>query len=137
MLRVTIHSLPVVIALALALPARSNGDLFFEAQEIAGKTQYVLFGKVKDENGVFLEGATVTVTVTEPRLIYTSETDILGHFRSLDVGRAVAGLGYKVDPSRIEITVSYPGYHVARRMYRGMHRQSNGAVEWNFVMARD
>jgi hypothetical protein len=126
------------IALVLLLfvrPAWSNGDLFFEAAEVPGKPEYVVLGNVKDDGGRYLEGATVTVRVSDPHLSYTSQTDILGHFRTLDVGRAIKGLGYDIDPSRIEVVVTYPGYHILRRIHRGKYRQNKGLVEINFVMA--
>jgi len=126
-----------LIAVMFTTPAWSNGDLFFEAQEIPGKVEYLVFGSVKDEDGNYLEGANVTVSVAEPRLAYTSQTDVIGRFRSLDIGRAVKGLGYDVEPSSIQVAVSYPGYRVVRRLYRGRHGQSKGAVEVNFIVAKD
>ena len=78
--------------------ARSDGDLFFEAQEIAGQPEYVMFGNIKDDRGEYLEGAFVTIKVDEPMLAYTQPTDILGHYRTLDIGRAIKDLGYDVHP---------------------------------------
>jgi hypothetical protein len=70
-------------------------------------------------------------------LSYTEPADILGHYRTLDVGRAVKDLGYTLDPSQVTVTVAYPGYHVVHRLYRGRHGQDKGAIELNFVMAKD
>lgn len=134
---VRLHFAIAVLATVVTAPAWSNGDLFFEAQEIPGKIEYVVFGNVKDDKGRYLEGANVTVSVTEPRLAYTSQTDVIGRFRSLDIGRAIKGLGYDVDPSLIEVTVTYPGYRVVRRLYRGKYRQSKGVVEVNFILSED
>lgn len=124
----------LVMALVCADLTWANGDLFFEAMEIPGKPEYVIFGNVKDERGKYLAGATVTVNVAEPMLSYTAETSVIGRYRTLDIGRAITGLGYEVDPSRIEVTVTHPGYSVARRAYRGKFGQKKGAVEMNFVM---
>ena len=118
----------------LAKPAWPNGDLFFEAWEIAGDPEYVVFGNVKDDRGRHLAGAMVTISIDEPFLTYTVETDILGHYRTLDVGRAIRSLGYDVDPARVKVTAEYPGHEVLRRAYRGKYRQAKGAIELNFVM---
>lgn len=134
------HRLLVVIgfgACALGSPAWPNGDLFFEAIEIPGHPEYVVFGNVKDDRSRYVKNAAVTVSVSKPRLSYTSDTDILGRFRSLDIGRAIRTLGYEVDSSVIEVSVSYPGYHEVRRMYRGKYRQNKGAVEWNLVLGKN
>lgn len=127
----------LLASIVWARAAWPNGDLFFEAAEIPGKPEYVLFGNVKDERGKYVEAAVVTVFVKEPRLNYTSQTDILGRFRTLDIGRAIRGLGYEVDPSQIDIVIESPGLRVARRVYRGKRGQNKGAVEINFVMERD
>jgi hypothetical protein len=127
----------VMFAFVFAGPSWSNGDMFFEAREIAGNSDYVVFGTVKDNRGRYLEGATVTVSVSEPVLVYTTETDVLGRYRSLDVGRAVKGLGYDIDPSRIKVIVVYPGYHEVGHLYRGTHGQIRGVIEFNFVMAEN
>jgi hypothetical protein len=122
--------------LMFATPAWSNGDLFFNLFEFPGRPEYVVFGNVKDEHGKYLKNAAVTVIVNEPRLAYTSNTDILGHFRSLDIGRAVQGLGYPLDPTQVRVAVKLPGYVEIQHVYRGKYRQNRGAVEWNFVMAK-
>lgn len=127
----------MLAGLVFASPAWANGDLFFEAAEIPGKPVYVIFGNVKDDRGRYIESATVTVKVAEPRLAYTSQTGILGRFRTLDIGRAIQGLGYEVDPSQIEVTIEFPGYHVVRRLHRGKRGQNKGAIEMNFVLEKE
>jgi hypothetical protein len=127
----------VLMMMTLALPAWSNGDLFFEAQENPGKPEYVIFGNVKDDQGHHLPGATVKVSISHPELYYDTQTALLGRYRTLDVGKAVRGLGYDFDPSHVEVTVIYPGYHTVSRLSRGKYRQDKGAVEMNFVMAKD
>lgn len=126
-----------LLGLMFGAPAWSNGDLFFEAAEIPGKPEYVIFGNVKDNRGQYVVGAFVTVKIGEPRLSYTAETDILGRFRTLDIGRAIRGLGYDVDPEKIAIDIEYPEHKVARRIYRGKRGQNKGAVETNFVLEKE
>ncbi len=130
--------LGVLIAVgALAKPSWGNGDGFFEAMEIPGNPAYVVFGAVKDDQGVRLKGATVTIKAAEPALMYFALTDLLGRFRTLDIGRAIKDLGYDIDSSRIEVSVTHPGYRMARKIYRGRRGQNAGAVEMDFVLARD
>lgn len=126
-----------VVAVLATAPARPNGDTFFNSKEIPGNPQYVVFGCVKDAQGHYLKGGTVTASVVTHMLQVSTHTDVLGHFRTPDVGREIEELGYRVDPSLIIVSVEYPGYHIAHREYRGRHGQSKGAVEIDFVMARN
>ena len=121
---------------AVSRSAFANGDVFFEAEEIPGQTEFVYFGSVKDEDGNYLDGVTVTTDVSEPHLTYDAYTNILGRYRSLDVGRAVIDLGFEVDPKLISVTVFKQGYTMTRRMNRGSPRLKKGAFEMNFVMAK-
>lgn len=127
----------VAVALAATVPARPNGDTFFNSSEIPGNPQYVVFGSVKDVQGHYLSHATVTVSVVKHMLEVSARTDVLGRFRTPDVGREIEELGYQVDPSLIIVSVDYPGYHIAHREYRGRYQQSKGAVEIDFVMAKN
>jgi hypothetical protein len=124
------------IACAFAGPAWANGDGFFESKEIPGKPEFVIFGNVKDDRGKYLDNATVRVQVAEHMLEFTTETDVIGRFRTPDVGRAIKDLGYEVDLSLIAITVEYPDHHVERREYRGKRGQKKGAIEINFRMKK-
>ena len=126
----------VLALMAPEMHARADGDDFFAAQEIPGKAVYVVFGSVKDDRGNYLSNAVVTVEVAEPVLIYDTTTNILGRFRTSDVGRAVTDLGYDFDPAQIEISVSAPGYVPMRRLKRDSLRQKQGAIEIDFVMKR-
>ena len=126
----------MVAALALSPPALANGDVFFEAEEIPGQTEFVYFGTVKDESGNYLDGATVTTDVMEPHLTYDAYTGLLGRYRTLDVGRDIVELGFPVDPAKIDVKVYKPGYKMVRRLNRGSPRQNKGAFEINFIMAK-
>jgi hypothetical protein len=132
-------SLNVVAALtcALASPAWSNGDRFFQSKEIPGNAEFVIFGAVKDEQGKYCANATVTVSVPLHQLEFIVETDILGRFRTPDIGRAIKEVGYDVDPSLLRITVDYRGFQLDRLEYRGKYGQKKGAVEVNLRMKRD
>lgn len=128
------------VVLALIGPdisARADGDDFFGAIEIPGNPIYVMFGSVKDEHGTYLPNVRVTVEVAEPVLIFDTTTNIIGRYRTVDVGRAIAELGYNVDPDQIEISVSAPGYALVSRFKRDSLRRTQGLVEVDFVVARE
>ena len=115
----------------------ANGDAFYEAQEIPGKAVFVYYGSVKDERGNYIEGAIVVSEVSDPHLTYDVYTNVLGRYRTPDVGRAVTDLGFKVDPANIAMMAYKPGYTMLRCLNRGSPRIKKGAFELNFVMALD
>ncbi len=117
--------------------ARADGDDFFGAIEVLGDPIYVMLGSVKDDRGNYLSNVRVTVDVAEPVLVYDTRTNIIGRFRTVDVGRAIIELGYDVDPAQIEISVSAPGYVPMRRFKRDSLRQTQGIIEVDFVMTRE
>ncbi|MBY0511272.1 MAG: carboxypeptidase-like regulatory domain-containing protein [Rhodospirillaceae bacterium] len=127
----------VVAVAGLTRTALANGDVFFEAEEIPGQTEFVYFGSVKDEDGNYLDGATVTIDVSDPHLTYDAYTNVLGRYRTLDVGRAIVDLGFEIDPSKVTVTVYKRGYAMTRRLDRRPVRAKKGAFEMNFVMAKD
>jgi hypothetical protein len=136
------HSYWLLVGLFMAawvpdMGARADGDDFFIPEEVAGKPEYVVFGSVKDDRGNYISAAVVTVEVEEPVLIYEATTNILGRFRTVDVGRAISDLGYDVDPSRIKVSVSAPGYVLMRRLNRNSPRRTHGAVEIDFLMKKE
>jgi hypothetical protein len=127
------------VFLAVSLPAISvhaDGDELFDPLEIPGQPEYVVFGSVKDNRGNYVSTAVVKVEVEEPVLIYETATTILGRFRTVDIGRAVIDLGYDVNPARIKVSVSAPGYVLIRRFNRASPRQARGAVEIDFLMKK-
>jgi hypothetical protein len=124
-------------ACATAGTAWSNGDQFFVATERPGNPDYVVFGNVRDEHGNYLKQVTVRVYVAEHMLEFTAVTDVIGHYRTPDVGRVINELGYQVDTSLITVSAEYPGYHIAHREFRGKHAQNKGAVEMDFLMAKN
>ena len=130
----------VAAILALLAPetgARADGDDFFGAQEISGNPIYVMLGSVKDDGGNYLSNARVTVEVAEPVLIFDTTTNIIGRFRTVDVGRAITELGYDVNPAQIDVSVSAPGYVLMSRFKRGSLRRTQAIIEVDFVMTRE
>jgi hypothetical protein len=131
-------TLMVVTASYLVVaPAWSNGDHFFLNKEIPGHPQYVIFGNVKDEQNRYVEHATVRIHVAQHMIDAEAFTDVIGRYRTPDVGRVITDMGYGIDPSLISVSVDYPGYHIAHREYRGRYRQNKGAVEMNFRLQKN
>ena len=121
---------------ALVGKAQANGDDFFRLEDL-GPVDFLYFGSVKDEKGRFLSGAEVTLRVDEPELIFVETTDVIGRFRTGDVGRALIHRGYDVDPSTFKISVNLPGYRAKRKIDRRPGRLIRGSFEVNFVMSKE
>jgi len=103
---------------AVALSARptglrANGAEFFEAEN-DGKIVLYYSGSVKDSKGNPIDKVMVTVTAKNAGLTFPMRNDAPGHFRTVDVGRAIQGAGKSVDPSQIEITITKAGYKLVR-----------------------
>ncbi|HEU4624566.1 MAG TPA: hypothetical protein VFS52_07385 [Steroidobacteraceae bacterium] len=113
-------------------PAWPSGAMFLESAEIPGNPEFVIFGSVKDEKGKYVDGAIVKVKVAEHMLEFSAETNVIGRYRTPDIGRAIKDLGYDVDLSLITVIVESPHYEVVQRQYRGKYRQNKGAIEMNF-----
>ena len=124
---------------ALVAPnvVKANGDIFFEALEIEGDPQFVYYGSVKDRAGNYISGALVSVDVVEPQLTYESYTNMLGRFRSLDVGRVIQNLGYKIDSNAIDAAVFAPGYKTVRKFSMRRSRDTLCAFEINFILEKE
>ena len=88
---------------------RANGAEFFEAEN-DGKVVLYYFGQIKDSKGHPLDKLMVTVKAKNIDMTFPIRNDSPGHFRTSDIGRAIEGLGKKVDPSQIEITITKAGY---------------------------
>lgn len=127
----------VALACGFAQPVWSNGDKFFQAQEIPGNPEFVIFGNVKDDRGKYLSNATVRIVVPEHQLEFEVQTDVIGRFRTPDIGRAINDFGWAVEPEKIQVEVDYPGYRVVRRQNRGKYAQNKGVVEINFQMKKE
>ena len=127
----------LVTAAILPCPVFANGDIFFEALEIEGDPQFVFFGSVKDKDGRPLSGALVSVDVSEPQLTYESYTNVIGRYRSLDVGRVIQDLGYKINPRAIDVAVFVPGYKTVKKFSMRRTGDTIGAFEVNFVIEEE
>lgn len=134
--RIAISSVIAAVLCVSAMPAGSSGAMFLQSTEIPGNPEFVIFGSVKDDRGKYLDHAIVKVKVAQHMLEFTAETNVIGRFRTPDIGRAIKDLGYEVDLSLISVTVECPNYGVVHREYRGKYRQSKGAIEMNFRMKR-
>lgn len=116
--------------------AFANGDEFFGLEEM-GPVDFLYFGSVKDDKGQFLSGAEVTLKVSDPELIFVEQTDVIGRFRTMDVGRQLIDRGYDVDPSTFSLSVALNGYKQVRKLDRRPGRLNKGSFEVNFVMVKD
>jgi hypothetical protein len=134
--RLAISTVIAALVCVAARPAWPSGAMFLQSTEIPGNPEFVIFGSVKDEGGKYLDHAIVKVKVAEHMLEFTAETNVIGRFRTPDIGRAIKDLGYDVDLSLITVTVECPDYGVVKREYRGKYQQNKGAIEMNFRMKR-
>jgi hypothetical protein len=134
--RLAISTVIAAIICVAGRPAWPSGAMFLQSTEIPGNPEFVIFGSVKDDRGKYLDHAIVKVKVAEHMLEFTAETNVIGRFRTPDIGRAIKYLGYDVDLSLITVTVECPNYGLVQREYRGKYRQNKGAIELNFRMKR-
>jgi hypothetical protein len=131
-----------VFSLLLAPASWADGDDFFQVTDTPLESQLVFVGTVKDQAGTYLNGALVTwhaISVDESGEQSSSSgtfTDRMGRFRTVDVARIVAINGYDLDPTRVEVSVTKPGYVMVRRLKRTRERQRMGLLEIDFVMAK-
>lgn len=123
--------------------ALANGDDFFAGGAVPLASQLIFAGTVKDAAGNRLKDAKVTWTATyfdegrEQQTFAATYTDLMGRYRSVDVARAMAIYGYTLDPKRVELTVSKPGYITSSRLKRTRHDQHMGLIEVNFLMQKE
>ena len=132
-----------VFALSFARAAAANGDDFFQRSDAPLSSQLIFVGTVKDDEGNRIDGVLVTWRATffddneEQSTFAGTYTDLMGRFRTVDLVRTFAMNGYPLDPARVEVTVSKPGYTMTRRLKRARHDQHMGLIEVNFEMARE
>jgi hypothetical protein len=127
--------------------AWGNGDEFFRADAFSDDkpldTQVIYNGSVRDEEGNYIEDATITVGITvqtprgERRVTYNAYTNNIGRYRTLDVATVILVMEevtVEVDPRQVDITVDKTGYRLVRRLDRSRVRQTNGVFEIDFWM---
>jgi hypothetical protein len=108
----TLVTIGALLALSGATSsARGNGAEFFEAEN-DGKIVLYYFGNVRDTKGAALENIRVTIHAKNADLTFPFRGDQPGHYRSIDVGKAIEASGKSVDPAQITVTVAKPGYRV-------------------------
>lgn len=126
---VTFTAACAVALLTMSAVAWANGEEFFEDE--TGKPQLYYFGHVKDSKGKSLDGILVTVSVKNVGMNFPFKNDAPGHFRSPDVGKALIGLGKKIDVNQVEVKVAKPGYKLTKAV---KVPNKLGAVQLEFVM---
>jgi len=126
----------LVTVLGVALPAVTwaNGEEFFHDDS---EIDLYYFGHIKDKAGKSLDGVTITITAKAAGMKFPVRNDAPGHFRSPDVGKAIKGLGKKVDPADLEIMVTKPGYKQVTPAKVAAPNRAAGAVQVEFVMEPD
>ena len=140
----------LILSLGFAHGARGNGDEFFQGDVLESdnkplETQILYAGRVKDQDGDYIEDATITVAITVPtprgerRVTYNAYTNNIGRYLTLDVAGVVLmmeAIEVEVEPDEVEVTVEKEGYEVVRRLDRSRTRQKNGLFEIDFWMTR-
>ena len=137
-------------ALTLSPPVWGNGDEFFRDDAFSDDkpldTQVIFSGSVRDEDGRYIEDATITVSITvatprgEREINYNAYTNNIGRYKTLDVASVVLVMEeveVDVDPRQVQVGVDKPGYSVLQRLDRSRARQKSGVFEIDFRMARD
>jgi len=127
--------------------AWGNGDEFFRGDAFADDkpldAQVIFTGSVKDQQGNYIEDATITVALTvntprgERRITFNAYTNNIGRFRTLDAATVVLVMEeveVDVDARQIELTVGKPGYEVVRRLDRSRRGQKRGVFEVDFTL---
>ena len=127
--------LALACAPALVRTAAANGDGFFGLEQL-GPIDFMYYGTVRDDDGGYLTDAQVTMTVSNPDLIYTELTDVIGHYRMPDVGRYLIENNHPVDPTTFKLFATMEGYKQVRKLDRRSPRVTKGAFEVNFTMAK-
>jgi hypothetical protein len=119
------------VLLATAATLWANGQEFFPAGN--GPVDLVYFGRIKDARTgrVVTEYPYVTIRDNTTGVIIPFTGDAPGHFRSPDIGVAIKEIsGEAVDPTRIEIDVTVPGYKKIK--LAKAPRKAKGTIEIDF-----
>ena len=82
--------------------------------------------------------AEVTLEIIDPPMTLVTYSDILGRFRTADVGRTVADMGYDVEAKNFSVSVALEGYREIRHLKRyPVNAKPGAAYEVDFVMTAD
>ena len=131
-------ALPIAVAITAAglfacVPAFANGGDFFEELSATWQTNadegVPYFGFVRDANGKLIPNATVTAT-TASGSSFVVQADNMGHYR-------IPGFSKSVDPKRVQVTCSKPGYRLVTRDRRLLRGATNVPIETDCTLAPD
>jgi hypothetical protein len=129
-------ALPVAVAAIGVLASASafaNGGDFFEELSATWQNNsdegVPYFGLVRDSRGKLIPNATVTAT-TASGSSFVVQGDNLGHYR-------IPGFSRSVDPKRVQVTCSKPGYRLVSRDRRILRGAKNVPIETDCTLAPD
>jgi hypothetical protein len=131
-------ALPFAIALAAASlfacgSAFANGGDFFEELSATWQNNsdegVPYFGFVKDSKGKLVPNATITAT-TASGSSFVVQADNMGHYK-------IPGFSKSVDPKRVQVTCSKPGYRLVARDRRVLRGAVNVPIETDCVLTPD
>jgi hypothetical protein len=84
------------------------------------------FGFVKDSKGKLVPNATITAT-TASGSSFVVQADNMGHYK-------IPGFSKSVDPKRVQVTCSKPGYRLVARDRRVLRGAVNVPIETDCVL---
>jgi hypothetical protein len=127
----------VAIVLATSGFAWANGGEFFQPAG-AGKVDLVYFGFVKDTNGKLItnESAVVRVDAKVLEMDFLFMLDKPGHYRSPDIGAYHKEMGVPIDPTKMDISISMPGWRQVSPIRTKVPNKIKGAINIDFVMEK-
>ena len=138
MIRPRPSALPIAAAFAAAtlfagVPAFANGGDFFEELSATWQNNsdegVPYFGFIKDSKGKLVPNAIVTAT-TPSGSSFVVQADNMGHYR-------IPGFSKSVDPKRVQVTCSKPGYRLVSRDRRLLRGAANVPIETDCVLSPD
>lgn len=117
--------------------ARANGGEFFLPAPENGHVDLVYFGRIKDTEGNYLDGAELEVHVDGVGMTFPFDNDAPGHYRSPDIGAQIKDAGEVVDPSKITISIKKKGYKQVKPATNAVPQKASGTHEIDFVLAKE
>ena len=131
-------ALPIAVAFGVAalfacVPAFANGGDFFEELSATWQNNsdegVPYFGFIKDSKGKLIPNASVTAT-TPSGSSFVVQADNMGHYK-------IPGFSRSVDPKRVQVTCSKPGYRLVSRDRRLLRGVANVPIETDCVLTPD
>ena len=122
----------LVASLIASLPALANGGDFFEELSATWNQNnsddgLPYFGFVRDAKGKAIPTATITAT-TATGSSFVVVADNMGHYR-------IPGFSKSVDPKRVQVTCSKPGYRLVSRDRRLLRGATNAPIETDCILS--